>query len=127
MSTIERLLNRSKAKANQLKEFVVDSGSKVKDYVDRNRGDWQETAEDTARQATDAATEAVRGGSDQIIRQAKSMYVDIAYSEQKVEKLQHDVENQGARYRELLRDRRLTDSIFVGGESLATLLAASSV
>ena len=48
MSTIGRLLNRSKAKAKQLKEFVVDSGSKVNDYVDQDRRDWQETAEDTA-------------------------------------------------------------------------------
>ncbi len=127
MSTISRLLSESKTKAKQLRDFVFESGDKIKGYVDENRGDWQETAEDTARQAADAASEAVRGGSDQIIRQAKSMYVDIVYSEQKVEKLQHDVENQGARYRELLRDRRLTDIIFVGSESLATLLAASSV
>jgi hypothetical protein len=111
----------------QLKDFVLESGDKIKDYVDENRGDWQETAEEAARQATDATTEAVRGGSDRIVRQAKSMYVDLAYSEQKVERLQDDVENQGARYRELFRDRRLTDTIFVGGESLATLLAASSV
>ena len=79
MSTIGRLLNHSKAKAKQLKEFIFESGDKIKGYVDENRGDWQTGVEETARQATDAAEEVIRSGSDRIIRQVKSVYVDLAY------------------------------------------------
>lgn len=123
MSTFDHLLNRSLAKAKQIKQFVFESGAKVIKHIGKNQVEWKEKAEGAARQATEVAEGALRSGIDQ----AKSTYVEIVYSKKDLDDLQHNVENQGARYRELLRDRRLTDSLLIGGELLVSLLASASV
>ena len=60
-------------------------------------------------------------------KQAKGLYVNTLYSKDKLKDLENRVESQGAMYRELLRNKPLGDTIFIGGESLGSLLSATSV
>lgn len=57
----------------------------------------------------------------------KGLAFNVPYLKTSLGDLQHIVEAQGALYRELVRNRRPIDSIFIGGESIAALSAASHI
>lgn len=106
---------------------LASGSARISNYVDENKADWGETASRSVEQGGEAVTEFARGVGSKAREQSKSLYLSVKYSKDRLQKLEKDIENQGAAYREVLRSRRLSDTIFVGGESLATLLAANVV
>lgn len=87
------------------------------------------------KQRVTTATEAVGEGVAHFTRStvsglgssAKGLAYAFTDHTQEIEKLERDIRNQGGYYRELIKSRRIGDTIFVGGESLAVLLAASHI
>lgn len=93
---------------------------------------------DNAKQQFSRASEAVGAGVEGVATFTRSTAAGIGSSAkgfayaftdhtQEIQKLEHNIEAQGGLYRELLRSRRVGDTIFVGGESLAVLLAAGHI
>lgn len=127
MNRLKRLWDQTKMTSRQAAEKAADSASQIKSRIDNNKDQWLEKASDYGQQAKHAATEYLRESSKKTQEQAKGLYINTVYSKGKLKDLEHRVESQGAMYRELLRNRTYADTIFVGGESLAALLLATSV
>jgi hypothetical protein len=64
---------------------------------------------------------------DSASKTATSIYSDIKYSEKDLKDLKTRIENQGGYYRELNKNKGTIDSVVIGGETLGTLLAASTI
>lgn len=116
--------------SEQYKDAIY--GARV--WADEQRETRRPTLEkraDEARHLLVEKTQAVGVASSAVAAGARDrltdLYAHVRYSKSELDRLAHDVGNQGARYRELLRNRTLSDSIFVGGETLTALLAARSV
>ncbi|MFK8067158.1 MAG: hypothetical protein AB8D52_02840 [Gammaproteobacteria bacterium] len=127
MSKFRSAWEKAKAISAGLGEKSADIAKEVKDHIDENKDDWTEQASGYTERAKNIATEYIREGSDSVQEHAKGLYIQSVYSKEKLADLEHRVEAQGALYRELLRNKKFADSVFVGGESLATLLVATSV
>jgi hypothetical protein len=106
---------------------TFSNADKLAKHIDENKSDWKKKLTDGADQAKIATEQYTKESAEKIKEQAKSLYINTVYSAQKVDDLEHQVKAQGAMYRELLRERKLQDSIFLGGESLFTLIGAGIV
>lgn len=90
---------------------------------------------DRTKQRVTSATGAVGEGVAHFTRftvsglgsSAKGLAHAFTDHTQEIGKLERDIRNQGGYYRELIKNRRIGDTIFVGGESLAVLLAAGHI
>jgi hypothetical protein len=71
--------------------------------------------------------EYVSSTDDSASKTATSIYRDIKYSEKDLKDLKTRIENQGGYYRELNKNKGTIDSVVIGGETLGTLLAASTI
>ena len=89
----------------------------------RTSNQWKGQAADALATATATAREAVQSAAGS----ARNIYRNVRYSKSGLRTIQNHIEAQGGYYRELLRNTRAADSIFIGGESLITLLAAGEI
>lgn len=116
-------ISRAKDAAKKLAETTLEAGQTLKKHVNANKDQWQNKAAEVGS----AAKEATKAGTRSATEAARNFYQNIRYPKSAVHDLQNRIEAQGGFYRELNKNTRTTDSIFIGGESLATLLASGSV
>lgn len=131
---LNRLLQRAKYKAGKIGSSARDVADKFKAYVKQESPSWRKQAGDSvghakelAERAKDTAEVIAKSTTKGVADGAKGIYVDMTYSKERLARLQEDVENQGARYRELQRGRSTLDIVTLGGESMVTLLSNSHV
>jgi hypothetical protein len=119
MSKLKSFLDR----VREASERALSAASQVKSHVEANKDEWRESALRRAHEGRKVSETFAREGLRKTAEQAKSLYVSARYSKARLKELENSVENQGAAYRELQRDRRVVDTLFLGGESMATILA----
>jgi len=104
-------------------ELVNDASKQAFQYWDDNKEDLYAQGKETA----DFTKEFVSSTFNSASIAATSLYRDIWYSDEDNARLKRNIENQGGLYRELNRRHTAQDSIVLGGETMATLLAATAV
>jgi len=107
---------------------------KTADRAGKGIADWGEKhstslhkIEKTASDATVSASKAVTGAREGVASILHSATGQLLVSKRVLKRLQNRIESQGGHYRELLRERKFSNIVCVGGESLATLLVASHI
>lgn len=116
MSLFSRTILRTKSIAKK-------AAHGLKSYIGTNHEQWQDKAKEIVTSAKEASKEASQAAE----RTAKNIYDDFRYSKREVADLQIRIENQGGFYRELGRNARTWDTMMIGGESLAVLLASGAI
>lgn len=117
---------------------IRDSAKSLKESIGRNydrltkRGQevWDERSpamKQTYRDWKDASEEFAKSTGRRTKEQAKGMWDRASYTSDRMKKLERLIRHQGAHYRELCRERKNQDMFFLGGESLVTLLSASTI
>lgn len=127
MSKWEKLWEKTKRTSATAASKAVDSTAKFIDHADKNKDSWLEKSSEYGKQLREFTTEFLEEGGSKGKEQLKGFYVQARYSKGKLKELEHRVESQGAMYRELLRNKSVMDSVFLGGESAASLLIAASI
>jgi len=127
MSKSKNLFLQIKEKSEQVKNKIIESSESLKSIIAENKDGWVKSASESVRHTSEITKDYVIAGAKSTYNTAKGIYSNIRYSPKKLKELQDNVENQGGFYRELTRNKRTLDTIFVGGESLATLLAAGTI
>jgi len=115
--------SRVRDATNTLTEQTLVAVRSIRGQVEANTGQLRKTVTGVFGPASSATTAAGRSAAET----AKRIYWDVRYPKSAVRDRQHDIEAQGGLYRELLKNTRATDTIFIGGESLAALLASASI
>jgi hypothetical protein len=123
MSNLNKLLSKGLKLVAQATEQATDASKAAKEYWDENKDELQAQG----KEAFKAGQEYVTSTYESASKATASIYQDIKYSDTDLKKLQQNIENQGGYYRELNRRNTTVDSIMLGGETLATLLAAGTV
>lgn len=117
------IFSRVRDAAKTVAEQTLAAGKKLQEHVDANKGQWKDKVSEAFAAASSAAQAAARSAA----KGPQNVYWDVRYPKTAVRDLQHNVESQGGLYRELLKNTRTSDTIFIGGESLAALLASASI
>jgi hypothetical protein len=123
MSNLNKLFSKGLKLVAQATEQATDANKAAKEYWDENKDELQAQG----KEAFKAGQEYVTSTYESASKATASIYQDIKYSDTDLKKLQQNIENQGGYYRELNRRNTTVDSIMLGGETLATLLAAGTV
>jgi hypothetical protein len=123
MDKLKELFSAGKKLAEQATEIAVDTSKSAKEYWDENKDEIQSQGKEAFQVGKEYLTTTYQAASDA----ASSIYHDIKFSDSDITKLQQNIENQGGYYRELNRRSTTVDSIMLGGETLATLLAAGTI
>jgi hypothetical protein len=123
MSNLDKLFSKGLKLVVQATEQATDASKAAKEYWDENKDELQAQG----KEAFKAGQEYVTSTYESASKATASIYQDIKYSDTDLKKLQQNIENQGGYYRELNRRNTTVDSIMLGGETLATLLAAGTV
>ena len=123
MEKLKKLFSNGQILAGQAANIAADAGQSARDYWDKNKDDLQAQGMDALK----AGKEYVSTTCESVAEAASGIYQDIKYSDSELNKLQQNIENQGGMYRELNRRSTTVDSILLGGETLATLLAAGFI
>ena len=127
MSRFKNLWQIAKDASSQAADKSSQLANRLKSHVEDHKDEWLDSASEYAEQVKNATTEYMEESGKTAQKQAKGLYVNTLYSKDKLKDLENRVESQGAMYRELLRNKPLGDTIFIGGESLGSLLSATSV
>lgn len=123
MNRLKGLLSKGTKLAEQAVDLANDASKAAKEYWDENKDELQAQG----KEAFKAGQEYVSATYESATEAASSIYRDIKYSDSDLLKLQQNIENQGGHYRELNRRSTTADSIILGGETLAILLAAGAI
>lgn len=84
-------------------------------------------ASDAAEDTLEGLKTFARSATDGFGTAAKGVVSRLSFSKKHVADLQHNIEAQGGLYRELIRNRRTVDTVFLGGEAISVLLAGGHV
>ena len=121
------LLKAITEKAAELKARSSTSLKSVlrsdKDYIDCNKDSWVGSLSIAKDFTVTYGGAAGREMGDRL----RGAYTWLTYSDERETELRHDIEAQGALYRERQKDRELMDAAVLGGESLARLLVVDEV
>jgi len=123
MKKLKGLISKGLKLAEQAAEHATDASIAAKDYWDENKDDLQAQGKEALKTGQEYVSSTYESASEA----ASSIYHDIKYTDSELQKLQQSIENQGGYYRELNRRSTTVDSIVLGGETLATLLAAGMI
>lgn len=123
MKKLKELISKGLKLAEQAAEHATVASKAAKEYWDENKDELQAQGKESLK----AGQEYVSSTYESASEAANSMYRDIKYSDSDLIKLQQNIENQGGYYRELNRRSTTVDSIVLGGETLATMLAAGTI
>ena len=123
MKKLKGLISKGQKLAEQAAELAADASKTAKDYWDENKDELQAQGKEALKTGQEYVSSTYESASEA----ANSMYRDIKYSDSDLIKLQQNIENQGGYYRELNRRSTTVDSIILGGETLATMLAAGTI
>ncbi|MDG1301470.1 MAG: hypothetical protein P8R37_07760 [Opitutae bacterium] len=114
--SLNNLGESAKKRIDRLAERGQEAWSANSPALKQTCSDWKSATEEFAK-----ATGSKAKGS------AQDMLDRVVYSSERMNKLQSLIRYQGGYYRELCRDRKQLDMLSLGGESLATLLAAAAI
>jgi hypothetical protein len=109
--------------AAQAADLAKDAGKSAKELWDENKDGLQTHG----KEALDVGREFASSAYDSVSGVVSSVYYEIKYSDSDINKVQKSIENQGGLYRELNRRHTTSDSIVLGGETLAALLVAKAI
>ncbi|MFK5984813.1 MAG: hypothetical protein QM479_05255 [Pseudomonadota bacterium] len=123
MKKFKGLISKGLKLAEQAAEHATDASKAAKEYWNENKDDLQAQGKEALKTGQEYVSSTYESASEA----ANSMYHDIKYSDSDLKKLQQNIENQGGYYRELNRRSTTVDSIVLGGETLATMLAAGNI
>jgi hypothetical protein len=107
----------------QVSELAQGAGKTTQEYWDENKEDFKAQS----KKAFKISQEYLETTYSSASETAASIYRDLKYTDDDLRKLQQNIENQGGYYRELNKRSTTTDSILVGGETLATLLTSGTI
>ena len=119
---LKRLRDYSVTVKDRVKSDADRAANKARDYAADNKDQWLDQYESTKEVSATYTKAAGKAISDRL----KAAYTWFAYSPELEEELKNDIEAQGALYRERLQKHQPLDTLMVGGESLARLLAVES-
>jgi len=120
---IKKGIKLAEQTAEQAVEIAGEASKKAQKYWEENKDELQKQVE----KGYIVGKEFVSTGFESASESATSIYRDIRYSDNEITRLQKSIVNQGGLYRELNRRYTAQDSIAIGGETLVSLLAASTI
>jgi hypothetical protein len=123
MDKFRLFLKKGAMLTKQAAELAQDAGKTAQQYWDENKEDFEAQSKEALKLSQEYVTTTYSSASET----ATSIYRDLKYSNNDLRKLQQNIENQGGYYRELNKRSTTTDSILVGGETLAALLATGTI
>ena len=123
MKKLKEFITKGLKLAEKTAGHVSEAGKVGKEYWDENKDSFHAQG----KEAFKTGQEYVSSTYDSASKTATSIYRDIKYSEKDLKNLKTRIENQGGYYRELNKNKDTVDSVVIGGETLVTLLAASSI
>ncbi|MCG7869710.1 MAG: hypothetical protein JAY74_25485 [Candidatus Thiodiazotropha taylori] len=123
MNKFKGLFSKGIQLAEEATQLASDAGKSAIKYWDENKDEIQAQSKEALKLGQEYLATSYESATDA----ATSIYRDLKYSDSELTKLQQNIENQGGYYRELNRRSTTTDSILLGGETLATLLAAGMI
>src|SRR5690625_1510250 len=114
MSKLKSFLDQIKKPFRCASTRVCSTATQVKTHIGDNKDEWRESTLRHVSKGRKATETFAREGLKKTTEQAKAIYVSAKYSKTKLKQLENNIENQGAAYRELQRDRTLLDTLFLG-------------
>jgi len=108
---------------NKATGHVSETGRKTKEFWDNNKDSIQAQGNEVFK----AGKEFVFSTLDAATNNAKGFFRNMKYSDMNLKVLETRIENQGGYYRELNRNKTTVDSIFIGGETLESLLSETKI
>lgn len=123
MKKLKELFSKGLTLAEKTAGHVSEAGKSGKEYWDKNKDSFHAQGKETFK----TGQEYVSSTYDSANKTATSIYRDIKYSKKDLKDLKTRIENQGGYYRELNKNKGTVDSVVIGGETLVTLLAASTI
>ena len=123
MKLIKKLLPKVLKAADKTADQVSEAGKTAKEYLDENKDSFQAYG----KVAIKTGQEYMFRTRDSIIETTKGIFYNLKYLEKDLKELRKRIENQGGHYRELNGNKATVDSIFIGSETLASLLSASTI
>jgi len=115
------------SKGLKLAERAVGHVSETVKTAKENWDENKETLRAHGKEALKTGQEYVSNTYGSASETATSIYCNIKYSDNDLKSLEKRIENQGGHYRELNRNKATVDSIVLGGETLVSLLSASTI
>ncbi|WP_415405680.1 hypothetical protein ACLHDG_07900 [Sulfurovum sp. CS9] len=123
MKNIKNLLSQGLSLKEEAQKELKKKSQTLKELWDENKDDIFQQG----KEVLDTGHTYVEQVYDTATGSAKNVYRDIIYSDGDLRKLNNHIESQGAHYRELNRDKSVSDTIFLGGETLVSLLSATAI
>lgn len=109
--------------AKKATDHVSKMGKKAKESWDENK----DSIPALGKEALKTGKEFASSSCESATNNAKGFYRNMKYSDKNLKVLETRIENQGGYYRELNRNKATVDSVVIGGETLASLLSASTI
>lgn len=100
---------------------------KSKGFAEQLVSDYEKHVNPALEEAFTIAKEYCSQGVDSAIETTEDLYYGLMVSDDDFIEVEQRIKNQGGYYRELTRQNRTEDVVMLSGESLATLLSASTV
>ena len=123
IKTIKKLLPKALKIADKTAGHLSETGKTAKEYLDKNKGPIQTRRKEVLK----AGQEYVSGTRDSVTKTATGFFRNIKYSEKNLKELEARIENQRGHYQWLNRNKATVDSVVIGGETLVSLLSASTI
>ena len=114
--SLNNLGESARKRIDRLAERGQEAWSANSPALEQTCSDWKKATEEFAKSTGAKAKESAQDIVDRVM-----------YSSERMNKLQSLIRYQGGYYRELCRNRKQLDMLSLGGESLATLLAATTM
>jgi len=132
MAWLKKVFIKSKRLQKQTEELTKEAldsaeryGTTIKGTVKELNESVQKEIKDIAKQNEEVINKAKGIGnsvSNGITANAQGLVAPILYTDEKILELKEDIENQGAKYRELNQNKTTADAIMIGGESLLIMI-----
>lgn len=123
----KKALDQAIQKGGEVAEDVRQKTSEAGKVIAGYWGEHEADVLSARNKLMKASKDFLGTASDSAEKMVGNLYDGIKYSPSKLTELQKHIKYQGGYYRELNRNSRLTDSLFLGGESLVSLIAAASI
>jgi len=126
MKIIKKLLDlfsKGIKSAKKAPGHASKKGKKTKEFWDENK----DSIKEQGKEVFITGKEFVSSIYESATNSAKGLYYIMKYPEKDLKDLEISIENQGGHYKYLNRNKATVDSVFIGSETLASLLSASAI
>ena len=127
MKIINKLLPKALKVADKTADHVSEAGKKTKKKANEYWDENKDSISAYGKEAFKTSKEYASSTYESAVNSAKGVYSNLKYSDKNLKELETRIENQGGHYKWLNRNKATVDSVFIGGETLTSLLSASTI